>query len=130
VPDLLVLPNRNETHGADFIRGKRIVAFAGIARPEVFRETLIQLGADITHFKGFRDHHFFQESEIRALVAERQRLHAELLITTEKDYVRLAQLAPRDDYLGYLTIRFRITSGQETFFDMIRGKAKEACARS
>jgi tetraacyldisaccharide 4'-kinase len=106
------------------------VAFAGIARPEVFRETLIKLGAEITHFRSFRDHHVFQESEIQALVAERQRLHADLLITTEKDYVRLVQLAPKDDHLGYLTIRFRITSGGETFFDMIRGKAKEACARS
>jgi tetraacyldisaccharide 4'-kinase len=130
VPELLVLPNRNDTHGPDFIRGKRIVAFAGIARPEVFRETLIKLGAEITHFRSFRDHHVFQESEIQALVAERQRLHADLLITTEKDYVRLVQLAPKDDHLGYLTIRFRITSGGETFFDMIRGKAKEACARS
>jgi tetraacyldisaccharide 4'-kinase len=125
VPERLVLPNLNTAHGPDFIRGKRVVAFAGIARPEVFRETLIKLGGEITHFRSFRDHHVFLGSEFQNLVAERHRLRADLLITTEKDYVRLGQLAPTDDHLGYLTIRFQMISGAETFFDMIRGKAKE-----
>jgi tetraacyldisaccharide 4'-kinase len=129
VPERLVLPNLNNAHGPDFIRGKRVVAFAGIARPEVFRETLIKLGGEITHFRSFRDHHVFLGSEFQNLVAERHRLCADLLITTEKDYVRLGQLAPIDDHLGYLTIRFQMISGAETFFDMIRGKAKEACLR-
>jgi tetraacyldisaccharide 4'-kinase len=125
VPDRLVLPNLKSTRGPDFIRGKRVVAFAGIARPEVFRETLIKLGAELTHFRSFRDHHVFVGSDFQNLVAERHRLRADLLITTEKDYVRLGQLAPTDDLLGYLTIRFRMISGAETFFDMIRGKANK-----
>jgi len=130
VPERLVLPSLNNTHGPDFIRGKRIVAFAGIATPEVFRETLIKLGGEMSLFRSFRDHHVFQKSEFQNLVAERHRLGADLLITTEKDYVRLGQLAPADSHLGYLTIRFRITSGgAETFFETIRGKAKEACLR-
>jgi tetraacyldisaccharide 4'-kinase len=125
VPDRLVLPNLKSTRGPDFIRGKRVVAFAGIAKPEVFRETLIKLGAELTHFRSFRDHHVFVGSDFQNLVAERHRLRADLLITTEKDYVRLGQLAPTDDLLGYLTIRFRMISGAETFFDMIRGKANK-----
>jgi tetraacyldisaccharide 4'-kinase len=130
VPEHLVLPNLGTTHRPDFIRGKRIVGFAGIAKPEVLRQTLMRLGAEVTHFRSFRDHHVFLESEFQNLVAERNRLRADLLITTEKDYVRLGHLGPTDDRLGYLTVRFRITSGAETFFDMIRGKAKEACSRS
>ncbi|NTV56757.1 MAG: hypothetical protein HGA74_05685, partial [Deltaproteobacteria bacterium] len=55
-----------------------------------------------------------------------RRFRADLLVTTEKDYVRLGQLAPTEDPLGYLTVRFRMMSGAETLFDMIRGKAKEA----
>jgi tetraacyldisaccharide 4'-kinase len=49
VPESLVLPNLGNTHAPDFIRGKRVVAFAGIAKPEAFRDTLIKLGAEITH---------------------------------------------------------------------------------
>jgi len=130
VPEHLVLPNFGHTHGPDFLRGKRVVGFAGIAKPEVFRETLVKLGAEVTHFRGFRDHHVFLGSEFQNLIAERHRLRSDLLITTEKDYVRLGQLTPTDDRLGYLTVRFRIVSGADTLFDMIRGKAKEACLRS
>jgi tetraacyldisaccharide 4'-kinase len=124
VPEHLVLPNLGRTQGPDFIRGKRVVGFAGIAKPEVFRETLARLGAEITHFRSSRDHHVFLESEIQNLVAESRRLRADLLITTEKDYVRLDQRTPKDDHFGYLTVRFRIDPGAETFFEMLRGKAK------
>jgi hypothetical protein len=47
------------------------------------------------------------------------------VVTTEKDYVRLGPLAPTENHLGYLTVRFQILSEAETFFDMIRGKANK-----
>lgn len=127
VPERLVLPNLGHAHSPDFIRGKRVVAFAGIAKPDGFRETLLTLGAQVALFRAFRDHHRFAQAELQELVAERQKLGADLLVTTEKDYVRLGQLAPTENHLGYLTIRFQILSGADTFFDMIRGKAREAC---
>lgn len=127
VPERLVLPTLGHAHSPDFIRGKRVVAFAGIAKPDGFRETLLTLGAQVALFRAFRDHHRFAQSELQELVAERQKLGADLLVTTEKDYVRLGQLAPTENHLGYLTIRFQILSGADTFFDMIRGKAREAC---
>jgi tetraacyldisaccharide 4'-kinase len=127
LPERLVLPNLGHTHDPDFIRGKRVVGFAGIAKPEAFRDTLIKLGAEVAVFKGFRDHHTFIRPEFQELVAERHRLRADLIVTTEKDYVRLGQLAPTENHLGYLTVRFQIISGADTFFDLVRGKAREAC---
>ena len=127
VPERFVLPNLGHTHAPDFIRGKRVVGFAGIAKPEVFRDTLLKLGAEVAVFKGFRDHHAYVRPEIQELVAEKHRLRADLIVTTEKDYVRLEQLAPTENHLGYLTVRFRIISGAETFFDIIRGKVREVC---
>jgi len=127
VPSRVLLPNLNQSHGPDFIQGKRIVAFAGIARPEAFRETLRALGGEILHFTGFQDHHVFLESEFRKLIAEHHRLRADLLLTTEKDFVRLGPLSLAENLLAYLTIQFRIVSGAEGFFEMIRGKASESC---
>ena len=127
VPESLVLPNLGIAHTPDFIQGKRVVAFAGIAKPEAFRDMLIGLNAEISLFRRFRDHHVFIRSELRELVAEGHRLRADLLITTEKDYVRLGPLAQTEKHLGYLTIRFQMTSGAEAFFDMIRRKARSAC---
>lgn len=125
-PERLVLPNLGLAHPPDFIRGKRVVAFAGIAKPDGFRETLLTLGARIASFKAFRDHHRFSQSEFQELVSEKQKHGADLLVTTEKDYVRLGQLAPTENHLGVLTIRFQFLSGAEAFFDMIRGKAGES----
>ncbi len=125
VPESLVLPNLGNTHAPDFIRGKRVVAFAGIAKPEVFRDTLIKLGAKITLFRSFRDHHVFIRSELQEMIAERQRLRADLLITTEKDYVRLGQLAPTENHLGYLTVRFQIISGGDAFIGIVKSRADE-----
>jgi tetraacyldisaccharide 4'-kinase len=130
VPERFVLPGLGCTHDPDFIRGKRVVGFAGIAKPEAFRDTLIRLGAEVAAFKGFRDHHAFLRPELQELISERHRLRADLLVTTEKDYVRLGHLAAAEGSLGYLTVRFRILSEAKAFFDMIRGKAKEACLTS
>ena len=67
------------------LRGKRVFAFAGIARPEHFVKTLLDLGADIAGTRWFPDHHRFTAREL----AELRRTDAQL-VTTEKDLVRIA----------------------------------------
>jgi len=68
--------------------GKRIVAFAGIGRPEKFFATLRRLGAELAAEFAFSDHHRFGDTELAALRAAATRERA-LLVTTAKDVVRL-----------------------------------------
>ena len=70
------------------IAGKRVVAFAGIARPEKFFRTLATLGCQVEHAKSFPDHHPFSESEIADLI-ERAKASEAIPVTTAKDAVRL-----------------------------------------
>ena len=70
------------------LAGKRVHAFAGIGRPDKFFDTLNSLGCEVQHTTAFADHHAFSGDEISRLVAAAQSDKA-LLITTEKDYVRL-----------------------------------------
>lgn len=72
----------------DFLRGKRVFAFAGIGRPEKFVATLKVAGALVMGSQFFADHHPFQPSEIAAL---RARAGSAQLVTTEKDFVRLKE---------------------------------------
>ena len=72
----------------DDLKGKRVVAFAGIGRPAKFFATLTELGATIIERRGFPDHHRYAESDIASLAAT-ARDHDAVLITTEKDDVRL-----------------------------------------
>jgi len=53
IPDSVVIPNKNEVHAPGFLEGKRVIAFAGIAAPDRFRETIINLGAEPVFFKAF-----------------------------------------------------------------------------
>jgi tetraacyldisaccharide 4'-kinase len=73
---------------ADSLKGRRVVAFAGIGRPAKFFATLTALGAAIAATREFPDHHPYRESELTALATTAQTETA-ILVTTEKDWVRL-----------------------------------------
>jgi tetraacyldisaccharide 4'-kinase len=74
---------------AEGLSGRKVVAFAGIGLPEKFRQTLEGLGAKIVGWQSFADHHAHSTAELRRLQAQAAGLDA-LLVTTEKDFVRLA----------------------------------------
>lgn len=70
------------------LRGKRVLAFAGIGDPERFFATLRLSNIDVAATRSFADHHTFAASEIDQLVAD-ARAASLTLVTTEKDFVRL-----------------------------------------
>lgn len=70
-------------------RGKGVLAFAGIGRPQKFFDTLDSLGADIRETQVFGDHHSFTDDEAQALLS-RARDQGLTLVTTEKDMARLS----------------------------------------
>ncbi len=72
----------------DHLKGRKLLAFAGIGRPEKFYETLGQIGAELVKTRSFPDHHRYSPLEIRGLIAEARQFDA-ACITTEKDHVRL-----------------------------------------
>jgi tetraacyldisaccharide 4'-kinase len=75
--------------GAGSLKGRRLVAFAGIGRPEKFFASLRDQGAELAETHGFGDHHAYRPGEVAKLVARAQALGA-ALVTTEKDAVRLS----------------------------------------
>ncbi|WP_428377301.1 tetraacyldisaccharide 4'-kinase [Lichenicoccus sp.] len=70
------------------LRGRRLVAFAGIGRPEKFFASLRTLGLDVAAEAGFADHHRYRPGELRRL-SELARALGALLVTTPKDAIRL-----------------------------------------
>lgn len=70
------------------LRGKRVLAFAGIGDPVRFFGTLQASGVDVVVQRAFADHHAFSKVEIDSLIADAKR-EALTLVTTEKDLARL-----------------------------------------
>ena len=74
------------------LRGRRVVAFCGLARPTSFRRTVEALGPEVVRFDAFPDHHRYTPAELRAL--EQSATGGAMLLTTEKDAVRLPEGFP------------------------------------
>jgi tetraacyldisaccharide 4'-kinase len=70
------------------LRGKRVLAFAGIGDPARFFRTLRASGIDVVGERAFGDHHPYSQAEIETLVAEAKR-DGLTPVTTEKDLARL-----------------------------------------
>jgi tetraacyldisaccharide 4'-kinase len=124
LPDKIVFPVENKTYGPDFISGKRVIAFAGIGRPDSFQETLKQLGAKILTFKRFGDHHRYSKKEINELRDMLEEIQGDFIITTEKDWMRLEFMRDECPNLVYLTISFAVQDKSEEFYWMIENNIK------
>jgi tetraacyldisaccharide 4'-kinase len=68
------------------LAGQRVVAFAGLARPEKFFGMLRELRVELAATRGFADHHAFATAELEALAALADDA---VLATTPKDAARL-----------------------------------------
>jgi tetraacyldisaccharide 4'-kinase len=71
------------------LTGRAVLAFAGIAAPERFAETLAAQGALVRELIAFPDHHAYESRDLEVVVGRGRALGADLLVTTEKDAVRL-----------------------------------------
>jgi tetraacyldisaccharide 4'-kinase len=85
---LPVIPAALRPVAGERLAGERLVAFAGIGRPEKFFATLRRLGSELIETRSFPDHHPFRTDEIDELLYAAERARARL-ITTAKDIVRL-----------------------------------------
>jgi len=74
------------------IAGARVVAFAGIGRPEKFFATLRAIGCTVVAEHSFPDHHAFDPDVVMRLLDEARAMDARL-VTTAKDAVRLPESA-------------------------------------
>jgi tetraacyldisaccharide 4'-kinase len=84
---------------AETLAASSVVAFAGIAKPERFFAALELAGVRPAKCVSFRDHHHYSRHDIESL-------EGDVLVTTEKDAVRLKKITNRP--LCYLRISAKI----------------------
>jgi tetraacyldisaccharide 4'-kinase len=82
-----IVPDRP---AAEKLKGKRVLAYAGIGRPEKFFRTLAEIGAEVAERRAFPDHHPYSPREAEELLASAKGPGL-VLVTTEKDQARIAR---------------------------------------
>ncbi len=70
------------------LRGRKIVAFCGIGRPQKFFSMLRDLNFRIMRQFPFPDHYFYSELELVNILETANKYNA-IVVTTEKDFVKL-----------------------------------------
>ena len=99
------------------LTGAKVVAFAGIARPGKFFQTLRQMGAEIVTAHSFGDHQAYEPKILNRLVREAHGQGA-MLVTTEKDAVRLPNNIRREA----LTVQVALEPSDWAPIDALIGK--------
>lgn len=73
---------------AESLKGKQVVAFCAIAAPRKFYRTLLQVGCVVRNHVSYPDHYQFKPEDLEFLRTKAKE-HEAVLVTTEKDFVRL-----------------------------------------
>lgn len=98
--------------GPGALRGRRVFLLSGLARPGAFRRTVEALGAEVVAEQAFPDHHRFAEAELDAVLRAADAARCELVVTTEKDAVRLSPARAADPRLRVVRIAIEILAGE------------------
>jgi tetraacyldisaccharide 4'-kinase len=85
----LPLSNSFSTCNFSVLKDRKILAFSGIAKNDEFKQTLEDLGCDLTGFMGFRDHHPYSDNDFFKILESAKNSSADCLCTTDKDFARM-----------------------------------------
>jgi tetraacyldisaccharide 4'-kinase len=85
-----------------------VVAVAGIARPAAFFRDLRSAGWTIARELPYRDHHPFSRRDIQTMTAAARDTQAAVILTTEKDLVRMLPFRPFAMPVAYVPLTVEI----------------------
>jgi tetraacyldisaccharide 4'-kinase len=93
--------------------GTRVLAVAGLARPERFFADVGRHGWTVAGILAFRDHHRYTRNDLARMAAAMQSAGAAMVVTTEKDVVRMLPLRPLPVPVAWLPLRVRVEPAEE-----------------
>jgi tetraacyldisaccharide 4'-kinase len=99
------------------LRDAFIGSLCGIAVPDSFEGGLKALGAHVDLAKQYIDHHYYTEAELRSFIGRCIRRDLAMIVTTEKDAVRMPRLPEAEVKVPiyFLRVEIEILTGHESW---------------
>ena len=94
----------------DLIKNQEVIAFAGIGNPENFFDLLIDNNIRVVEKISFPDHYNYKDEELEKLINRAQKKN-NVLLTTEKDYLRIKENKRKK--INYVKIETRLKDREE-----------------
>jgi tetraacyldisaccharide 4'-kinase len=103
------------------LNGRAVVLFSGIAKAPSFRGLLVAEGAKVCDEFIYPDHHSYTARELGRIRSRAEECGADLIVTTEKDAVKVAPLVEEKDRFWALRLQTDVLDGRERLERLILG---------
>jgi tetraacyldisaccharide 4'-kinase len=123
---------KDETVSLAQLAKKKIYAFCGIGNPDAFFQTLGELALNIVGTRVYNDHHRYTASDIEAITSDAGDKQAEMVITTQKDWIKTALLCMEkfDIPIAFLAVELEFVAGQREITALVDGAIKKYVSRT
>ena len=110
-----------ETISIEQLKTKKIFAFCGIGNPQAFVKHLDAMELNIVGSKFYNDHYVYTEQDISDIYEEARYVEAEIVLSTQKDWVKTALLMKHHDDVNfaYLGLEVEFVSGVDKIESLI-----------
>jgi len=94
---------------ADFLKESHVFVFSGIAKNKEFKSMVKEMVKKVAGDVQFSDHHTYSKKDFRIILDHAKKCSAEFLVTTEKDYVKIAGkiISPIDIIVIGINVSFK-----------------------
>lgn len=108
----------------NILKGKRVFAFSGIAKNDDFKRSIEKISCNIRGFVGYPDHHSYSDTDLSDLLQSAMAKNVDFILTTEKDYVRIARKIEWPIKLVVIGIKISFGKDENSFKTFISGRLK------
>jgi tetraacyldisaccharide 4'-kinase len=107
-------------------KGKTAVLCSGVGNAGSFRSLVEQMGIKILGEVAYVDHHGYTSQDVDLLRGKAVELRAELIVTTEKDACKLAELLEPTDSWWAVRLSTYVTVGEDRLRQVVLGVGEKA----
>ncbi|GJL62138.1 MAG: tetraacyldisaccharide 4'-kinase [Nitrospirales bacterium] len=109
-----------QVKAGDWLIGKRAVIFSGIGNASSFSRTVEQMGVNIIKEFEFPDHYPYSVTSLESIRAHAQRHNSDVILTTEKDGVKIGPLLQDGENVWAIRLEIRIEKGEKELLESLQ----------